>query len=184
MAATAAGLFSADRMAASFHYIGGACDNPNVLDKEAGVLAMQAFLSLYAGVDHCAPLSIPPHSPSYRHHQSCRHVPNCLPSHPHTTTTTTAHRVVTLAAPRFCYCALPCCAAPAAAESRLRRNSPCLVLPYMLGTPHSGPAKSLYCCGCIGWGIFCLGLQVRSDGVVSVDCGRRAGRGVQRDLDM
>ena len=75
MAATAAGLFSADRMAASFHYIGGACDNPNVLDKEAGVLAMQAFLSLYAGVDHCAPLSIPPHSPSYRHHQSCLHVP-------------------------------------------------------------------------------------------------------------
>eukprot|EP00040_Diaphanoeca_grandis_P033358 m.204228 g.204228 ORF g.204228 m.204228 type:complete len:730 (-) comp32881_c2_seq5:150-2339(-) len=31
----------------SYHYRGGACDNPNVLDKEAGVLAMRAFLKLY-----------------------------------------------------------------------------------------------------------------------------------------
>ena len=45
-AAARAGAFAAERMGASFHYIGGACDNPNVLDKEAGVLAMQAFLSL------------------------------------------------------------------------------------------------------------------------------------------
>lgn len=46
-AAVKAGVFSAKAMQPSYHYIGGACDNPNVMDKEAGVLAMQAFLALY-----------------------------------------------------------------------------------------------------------------------------------------
>lgn len=32
----------------SYGFAGGACDNPNVLDKEAGVLALQAFLALHA----------------------------------------------------------------------------------------------------------------------------------------
>ena len=41
------GEFAAAAMRPSFRYVGGACDNPNVLDKEAGVLAMQAFLELY-----------------------------------------------------------------------------------------------------------------------------------------
>ena len=47
-AALAAGEFSRAAMSASFAYAGGACDNPNVLDKEAGVLAMEAFLALHA----------------------------------------------------------------------------------------------------------------------------------------
>ena len=46
-AAVKAGEFSAGWMMPAFHYIGGACDNPNVLDKEAGALAMHAFLALH-----------------------------------------------------------------------------------------------------------------------------------------
>jgi hypothetical protein len=46
-AALAAGRFSAAQMAATFAYIGGACDNPNVLDKEAGALALRAFVALF-----------------------------------------------------------------------------------------------------------------------------------------
>ena len=34
-------------MGPSYHYCGGACDNPNVLDKEAGALALKAFIALY-----------------------------------------------------------------------------------------------------------------------------------------
>ncbi len=30
-----------------YGFAGGACDNPNVLDKEAGVLALEAFLALH-----------------------------------------------------------------------------------------------------------------------------------------
>jgi len=45
--AVAAGRFSATQMGTSMAYVGGACDNPNVLDKEAGVLAMRAFLLLH-----------------------------------------------------------------------------------------------------------------------------------------
>jgi hypothetical protein len=45
--AVRAGIFAAAAVANSYHYVGGACDNPNVLDKEAGVLAMQAFLALH-----------------------------------------------------------------------------------------------------------------------------------------
>ena len=50
-AARAAGQFSAAQMAASFAYVGGACDNPNVLDKEAGALALRAFVALYDATD-------------------------------------------------------------------------------------------------------------------------------------
>jgi hypothetical protein len=50
-AARDAGRFSATQMAASFAYIGGACDNPNVLDKEAGALALRAFVALYDATD-------------------------------------------------------------------------------------------------------------------------------------
>ena len=46
-AAVAAGHFSAEAMGKSFAYIGGACDNPNVLDKEAGALALRAFVALH-----------------------------------------------------------------------------------------------------------------------------------------
>jgi hypothetical protein len=41
------GEFAAAQTGPSYSYVGGACDNPNVLDKEAGVLTMQAFLSLH-----------------------------------------------------------------------------------------------------------------------------------------
>jgi len=34
-------------MTPTLAYIGGACDNPNVMDKEAGMLALQAFLGLH-----------------------------------------------------------------------------------------------------------------------------------------
>ena len=47
-AALAAGEFSRKAMEQTFAYVGGACDNPNVMDKEAGVLAMEAFLALHA----------------------------------------------------------------------------------------------------------------------------------------
>jgi len=46
-AAVAAGRFAAASMGPSYHYCGGACDNPNVLDKEAGALALKAFIALY-----------------------------------------------------------------------------------------------------------------------------------------
>ena len=47
-AAVNAGKYSWNAMKASYQYIGGACDNPNVLDKEAGVLALKAFLALHS----------------------------------------------------------------------------------------------------------------------------------------
>lgn len=46
-AAVRAGEFAAQQVGLSFRYIGGTCDHNNVLDKEAGVLAMQAFLALW-----------------------------------------------------------------------------------------------------------------------------------------
>ena len=49
-AAVAAGRFAAASMGPSYHYCGGACDNPNVLDKEAGALALKAFIALYGSL--------------------------------------------------------------------------------------------------------------------------------------
>ena len=46
-AALAAGAFSAALFSATFSYTGGAVDNPDVPDREAGWLATQAFISLY-----------------------------------------------------------------------------------------------------------------------------------------
>lgn len=46
-AAIRAGEYCLPTVHAAFRYVGGAADNPNVPDKEAGVLAMQAFLALY-----------------------------------------------------------------------------------------------------------------------------------------
>eukprot|EP01044_Picomonas_judraskeda_P010277 COSAG03_NODE_1309_length_4346_cov_3.897339_5_plen_186_part_00 len=46
-AAVKAGLFSAELTKGSFLYRGGACDNPDVLDKEAGALALRAFVALH-----------------------------------------------------------------------------------------------------------------------------------------
>eukprot|EP00911_Craspedida_sp_UC1_P002034 UC1_evm1s1570 len=46
-AAERAGNYSRAHMNATYHYLGGACDNPNVLDKEAGALALRAFLLLH-----------------------------------------------------------------------------------------------------------------------------------------
>ena len=48
-----------------YGFAGGACDNPNVLDKEAGVLALQAFLALHAaapGIGLNGRSAILPHS--------------------------------------------------------------------------------------------------------------------------
>ena len=47
MHACACACAQAQLLTPAYSYAGGACDNPNVLDKEAGVLAMQAFLCLH-----------------------------------------------------------------------------------------------------------------------------------------
>ncbi len=46
-AALRAGEFCLASVHEAYAYVGGTADNPNVLDKEAGVLAMQAFLALH-----------------------------------------------------------------------------------------------------------------------------------------
>lgn len=46
-AAFRAGEFSLRTMHKPYSYVGGACDNANVLDKEAGYLALRAFMSLH-----------------------------------------------------------------------------------------------------------------------------------------
>lgn len=46
-AAVKAGAFAWNEMKDTYHYIGGTPDNPNVLDKEAGVLALKAFLAIH-----------------------------------------------------------------------------------------------------------------------------------------
>lgn len=45
--AVKAGLFSFQNVHKQYMYAGGAADNPNVRDKESGVLALSAFLALY-----------------------------------------------------------------------------------------------------------------------------------------
>jgi hypothetical protein len=46
-AAIRAGNFCWTHIHEAFAYVGGTPDNPNVMDKEAGVLAMNAFLALH-----------------------------------------------------------------------------------------------------------------------------------------
>ncbi len=46
-AALKAGRFIYDDIMIRFRYVGGAIDNPNVMDKEAGSMALRAFLALY-----------------------------------------------------------------------------------------------------------------------------------------
>lgn len=53
-AAIAAGEFALTELGGSMTYIGGTPDNPNVIDKEAGGMAMNAFLALHDAVDDAA----------------------------------------------------------------------------------------------------------------------------------
>lgn len=46
-AAVRAGNYSYENIHGTFAYVGGTADNPNILDKEAGFLAMDAFLALH-----------------------------------------------------------------------------------------------------------------------------------------
>ena len=46
-AALAAGEYCLDRISDGYRYVGSVVDNPNVLDRESGQKAMEAFLSLY-----------------------------------------------------------------------------------------------------------------------------------------
>jgi hypothetical protein len=47
-AAIKAGEYCVSTVDKAYSYVGGALDNPNVADKEAGILAMQAFLALHS----------------------------------------------------------------------------------------------------------------------------------------
>ena len=51
-AALKAGKYCWDTTHKQFDYVGGAADNPNVLDKEAGFMAMDAFLALWDATGH------------------------------------------------------------------------------------------------------------------------------------
>jgi hypothetical protein len=46
-AAVRAGEFSLENIHPTFRYVGGTPDNPDVIDKEAGLIALDAFLALY-----------------------------------------------------------------------------------------------------------------------------------------